>query len=223
MLVQKLKEAEDRINILQIEKQELIHKWEEFYASETFKFVVRPLWKSFDFLKEIAGFGKPRFAVIKPYVVSYDELNQFISFLRQREKNCKLYGFISCNSGESHIYKNIWAEKKLMFLRDKKIDMFLKILLFLFISLLIRFRRVYILESYPIPQGYRKSRLLGALLSTPETYIYYLYHNKEEKQSSLFNLILKFIFSRISLYIIVFFFTFVVTPWIELKKLFKRK
>lgn len=217
-----LSEKGKEIELLNKEREELNKKWEEFYSSQTYRFLVRPVWKILDFLKECFGFGIPKLAIIKPYVVNLDEFNQAVYLIRKKEGDCKVFAFISCKSSEAKDYKKCWAERKLLFLRDKKPQVLFAFLRFIFYSLTRKFRKVYILESYHIPRGYRKARLLGALLSTPEARIYYIYQAKDIKQPNLAVMGLNFVFSRLSLYIIVMFFTLLILPWIKFKKISKR-
>jgi GT2 family glycosyltransferase len=221
-LASSLAEKEKIIESLGKEKETLDLRWQEFYHSQTYRFFVRPLWRILDFLKECVGYGRPKIAIIKPYVIKLDEFNQAVYLIRKKEGDCRVFAFISCESSQAKDCKKCWAERKLLFLRDKKPQVLFAFLRFIFYSLTQKFRKVYILESYHIPRGYRKARLLGALLSTSEARIYYIYQARDIKQPNLAVMGFNFVFARLSLYAIVMFFTLLILPWIKLKKISKR-
>lgn len=221
--LKRIQMLETEIENLKTELKTLKEAQEAFYSSQTFRFVVKPLWKFLDFVKKISGTTKIKIALIKPYIVSKEDIYLFIEKIRNKYPEADITLIASINAVEKESYINVSGiSKRLLFIRDKKINILVSIVRFLFLSLFNKFNEVYVLIGPIIPGGYRKARVLASLLSAQNVKIYYCYYNKEEDQPHIFKLLLRFIFARIGLYLIVLFFMLFVSGRTRLKKLFLR-
>ncbi len=161
----------------------LRHQRDQFYRSETYRFIIKPMWALLDFLK-LKPFRKKRSAsdkksseiiLIKSYCVTVEEVQQVLAAIASLRPNKSVALVVNAPADEIERLRELEGTSVALAYcsHGKRLSLAENIRL---ISKLRRYKpeEVFVIISHPVYHGYRQAKMLALLSGAKQVTWYYV-------------------------------------------------
>jgi len=207
----------------------LKEKMNQIYNSETYRFIVLPIWRILNIAKRIKikrrKFRQKYILIIKPTCFGIEETEGALRYFRESNLNAVISLIANLFEEDyAQIINNQDIDEKIIY--NQQYNKLTGVALF---KLLVKLRKKKIDEAIvlignPVYQGYRKAKLLASLSGARKVKLYFFNSTIIAPSNSFtfFWVIWKSLYSNVLLFaVLILFFTFIVIP-LRVRKLFNK-